>query len=834
MRKIFTLLVAVLCTLTIVNAQTNLWVSPLGDDFADGSNATPVRTIARAIALADDNGTHIFVATGNYTETQILELRSNLTIEGGFDADTWQPTLLPSIITVDAMESMGDYNQKIAFRSIDDTNWTLANLQIAVASATAADRATSGKGATVYCLYITGASNANQLINCQLFAGNGGDGLAGVNGINGNGGNSGSNGGDGGLSEWTNDGDDEGIGGSAVGSGMRAGGRGGNGSEGSITHSQGASAGQNGSVGGNGQGGNGGNGGAASSAGGNGGAGVNGGNGLDGTDGAAGHTHTWSNYYIPADQGVNGTDGLGGGGGGGGAGGGGATNYIFGIPGQYCGGAGGGGGSGGEGGTGGTAGTAGGGSFGIYCYNAFTPNILGTNIALGQGGRGGQGGIGGQGGAGGNGGSGGGRSSTGTAGNGGRGGNGGNGGRGGNGETGETGMNNQIAIVNGNQLLATDISRAIATSEYSYCSYDNIILTATPGFNGQTCRWYDSETGTTPLATDTIYIPTLTEDATFYVSTYNTTSDIESPERIAIHVSVSIGYMEEEFVTVCPSELPYIWNDEEYYTSGTHTIYVPMEGGCDSSVVLHLTVSQRYFVGDYAAVCENDLPYEWNGITFNEAGVQTVTLSTVDGCDSVVTMRLAVMPTYNEEETIEICESELPYMWNETEITEAGTQMVTFVSEGGCDSVVTLTVIVNPTYETTDTLEVASSELPYAWNGIFITTAGEQTVNLQSESGCDSIVTAVVVLTDGIDSYGEGGALRLYPNPTTGMVTIQSEANLAGAMLQVYDIYGRLLISEMMESESAVLDLSSQATGVYVVRIVESGRILQTARIVKR
>ena len=52
------------------------------------------------------------------------------------------------------------------------------------------------------------------------------------------------------------------------------------------------------------------------------------------------------------------------------------------------------------------------------------------------------------------------------------------------------------------------------------------------------------------------------------------------------------------------------------------------------------------------------------------------------------------------EETI--CSNELPYRWGEVTFTEAGTETQTFVSSVGCDSTVTLTLHVNPSYNETD------------------------------------------------------------------------------------------------------------------------------------
>ncbi|MBR1992422.1 MAG: hypothetical protein IJ986_09135, partial [Bacteroidales bacterium] len=288
MKKIF--LLFVICVLVMaLPAQTNIYVSPAGNDSDSGSASAPVRTLSRALMLADTNSTHIFLAAGNYSEIQSVNLVSNVLIDGGYNAASWtKDSTAVTTLTINTIEFIGDYSQKIGLRSDNDTNWTLQDLVISIPSATAAERAPSGKGASVYGLHIAGNSADTRISNCRFDIGNGGDGINGTNGVNGGNGNSGTSGGDGGLSEWTNDGDEEGIGGATVGSGDRRGGAGGNGGEGDINNDQNSSN----STGDNGQNGTRGgvnNSGGAGGAGGHGGTyshdGSNGANGLAGADG---------------------------------------------------------------------------------------------------------------------------------------------------------------------------------------------------------------------------------------------------------------------------------------------------------------------------------------------------------------------------------------------------------------------------------------------------------------------------------------------------------------------------------------------------------------------
>jgi len=100
---------------------------------------------------------------------------------------------------------------------------------------------------------------------------------------------------------------------------------------------------------------------------------------------------------------------------------------------------------------------------------------------------------------------------------------------------------------------------------------------------------------------------------------------------------------------------------------------------------------------DGATICESGLPYIWEGITFSKAGTETKTLKTINGCDSVVTFTLNVLPEYNTTDGTTVYDYELPYIWEDITFTEAGSKDKTFTSMLGCDSTVTFTLTVIPT-----------------------------------------------------------------------------------------------------------------------------------------
>ena len=82
--------------------------------------------------------------------------------------------------------------------------------------------------------------------------------------------------------------------------------------------------------------------------------------------------------------------------------------------------------------------------------------------------------------------------------------------------------------------------------------------------------------------------------------------------------------------------------------------------------------------------------------------------------------------------------------------------------------------------------------------------------------------------TVGINSYAISA--NIFPNPTTGNVTVES--NAIGADLTVFDMFGKLMMTSKVAAERTELNFSSFAPGVYMVRIANSNAIT-TIKVVK-
>ncbi len=293
--------------------------------------------------------------------------------------------------------------------------------------------------------------------------------------------------------------------------------------------------------------------------------------------------------------------------------------------------------------------------------------------------------------------------------------------------------------------------------------------------------------------------------------------------------------------TACNS---YTWIDGNTYTTNNNTATYTLEGGasngCDSIVVLNLTITGPSYGTDVQTACYF---YTWiDGNTYttnNNTATYTLEGGASNGCDSIVTLDLTIVNAVYGTDVQTACNS---YTWIDGNTYTTNNNTATYTLEGGasngCDSIVTLDLTVNHPVE--NEADVTACD-EYEWNGETLTASGDYTATFTAANGCDSTVTLTLTIepcdTNGINENGIVD-ITLYPNPTTGMVNVQFTTNneqWENAEIQVLDVYGRLLQTvETCHGASLQIDLSRYATGIYFVRMVNGGKVVAVRKVVKR
>ena len=220
-----------------------------------------------------------------------------------------------------------------------------------------------------------------------------------------------------------------------------------------------------------------------------------------------------------------------------------------------------------------------------------------------------------------------------------------------------------------------------------------------------------------------------------YSDTLTSVNGCDSIVVLDLTIRTSSG--SAQTVSVCES---YLWpeNGMTYTTSGTYYDTLVNAVGCDSTITLDLTINMPTTSSFSAAACYS---YTWaeNGMTYSTSGNYNDTLTNAVGCDSIITLNLTINQSTSSSLTEIACGS---YPWAQNGVTYmmSGSYNDTIPNANGCDSIITLNLTVNPITSSIETVSACDS---YTWsaNGVTYTTSGQHSQAFLSVAGCDSLVT---------------------------------------------------------------------------------------------
>ena len=142
------------------------------------------------------------------------------------------------------------------------------------------------------------------------------------------------------------------------------------------------------------------------------------------------------------------------------------------------------------------------------------------------------------------------------------------------------------------------------------------------------------------------------------------------------------------------------------------------------------------------SICDGD-SYFAGGADQTQTGTYFDTLVAANGCDSVVTTNLTVLPNSLTIIDTSICDGD-SYFAAGTDQTQTGTYFDTLVSANGCDSVITTNLTVLPNASTILDITICAGET-YLAGGDCQTQTGTYFDTLVAANGCDSVNISVRV-----------------------------------------------------------------------------------------
>ena len=268
-----------------------------------------------------------------------------------------------------------------------------------------------------------------------------------------------------------------------------------------------------------------------------------------------------------------------------------------------------------------------------------------------------------------------------------------------------------------------------------------------------------------------------------------------------ITVNVIEGVETEEEIGICEGDTAIVFGNQ-VSMAGVFTETFTGQNGCDSTHTVTVSVFPVYQIIEDAQICEGDTVVIF-GTPVTTPGEFSDTLTTVNGCDSILTVNLAVLPNTFTSENVSICFGTTTDIFG-AQVGAAGVYEMTFTASNGCDSTHTITLEVYDeitiNIETTDatcfgfadgtataTAAGGNGGFTYAWsNGDMVEvatglSAGSYTVTVTDVTGCTAEAsvtigepTAVAVSATGIDvSCTALGSVSATASGGTGNITFE-------------------------------------------------------------
>lgn len=227
------------------------------------------------------------------------------------------------------------------------------------------------------------------------------------------------------------------------------------------------------------------------------------------------------------------------------------------------------------------------------------------------------------------------------------------------------------------------------------------------------------------------------------------------------------------------NRLPVSFMGESFRHSVDTAFHLTNQYGCDSTIYYRLTVYMNHSYRYENNVCDNQLPYSWQGVTFDADGTDTLHLTDVHGADSTVILTLVVHPTYYVPVDTTICDNHSFYVGN-IRVNTPGQQLYTLSSIYECDSVIDLDLTINPHNEQLSFDTICANEV-YDFDNQEVNEPGTYTHLYENQYGCDSIISLNLSVT-GMNLKAEIRAIPMIVTPANRDIRIidVSTANNGG------------------------------------------------------
>ena len=174
--------------------------------------------------------------------------------------------------------------------------------------------------------------------------------------------------------------------------------------------------------------------------------------------------------------------------------------------------------------------------------------------------------------------------------------------------------------------------------------------------------------------------------------------------------------------------------------------------------------------------------FVWNDSTYTESTTHIRTLKNRGGCDSVVTMNLIIRKaSKGATDNVSACSN---YVWYLVKYDTTGIYTKVFPNAAGCDSTIYLNLTIK--YPTVNNLyvDLNASDLPYTWRNKTFRVPGTQSFTLVNSVGCDSTLSMTVRISDVLPdiSYAVSDTILYWDKKIESPITMNNSGTPVPAL----------------------------------------------------
>ena len=415
-------------------------------------------------------------------------------------------------------------------------------------------------------------------------------------------------------------------------------------------------------------------------------------------------------------------------------------------------------------------------------------------------------------------------------------------------------------------------------SDTFLCVDDSVTLTAASNminyswitknsiFNTQEIELKDSDTAYLSMidANSCVYRDTVEVDLK-PLPIFNLGSDTTICENLAITLTGPSGMSNYKWNGTNSSSNTYTTS-----VSQIHTLEVTSNFGCVASDEIQILTnpSSTFTLGPDTSVCEGEAfsiigPTVLSGYIWNDTASSNYTIDVTSGgtywleaynsfgCPSYDTIQLTMLaaPIFDLGIDTGFCDggnlvlqgpTGLEYLWFN------GSDQQFFTATGTGKYYLTVTNASECSY--TDTINVEEYALPtiflgndttiavgnslllspgsgysnYNWStsetseSISVDASGTYFVEVTDNNGCKGSDTIVVTVSASVH-YLQGSKIEMYPNPANAALNLVTDGNIIGARIEIVDVQGKMVHSEIAASNSLRLSVGDYESGLYHV-----------------